>query len=197
MAIHYRIYSGDNSGGPVDYASPVATVAGTSWTTPPLPPGSRTRFAVRSFDTITGHEDKNIDAMITVAVDATGGDATNQPAAPSGLSATVSGPGQVRVRWSYLPTPGRPDPDGFRVYRTAGPAVDWSAAPAAIVAFTAMVRDYSTLMAGLVAGTTYAIGVRSALAGVVNPAGLSAAYAVPAPIGKVSGLSASLTNMES
>lgn len=196
MTIQYNIYKGDNSGGPVDYGSVVATVAGTSWTSSALPVESRTRFGVRAFDTETGLEDKNLDATITVVVDASGADASREPGSPSGLSAVVSGSGSARIRWAYLETPGKPDPDGFNIYANIGDTVNWDAAPVQVVTFTPMARDFSAILSGLAAGSTHAIGVRSSLAGVRNPAGVATSYVVPAAIGAVSGLAISTTNQE-
>jgi len=97
----YHVYAGDGAGGPVDYATPLATVAGTTWASPPLAMPSDNKFAVRAFDDVTGLEESNVDAQVRIRVDAAGNDISGLPNAPLGLAARPTANGGARVTWAY------------------------------------------------------------------------------------------------
>jgi hypothetical protein len=67
------------------------------------------------------------------------------------------------VRWVFLPDPARPAPDGFNVYATPGPSVDYAAGPVLVILHVAGARDYRATLAGLTGGVSYSIGVRATI----------------------------------
>lgn len=160
MAIEYDIFSGDHADGPIDYATPVATVTGTTWAGPALPPGSTTRFAVRARDTASGLSELNTDAVVTIAVDASGADLAGLPAAPVGLLVTAIAAGALRVEWTWPYVRG-PVPTGFRVYGDAGTGTVDYATVLADVAYGGPLAPGRATLAGLVDGTTYRLAVRA------------------------------------
>jgi hypothetical protein len=160
VAISYHVYANDMAGGSIDYGSPVATVVGTTWATPPIPLGSDARYAVRAFDTVSGLIDQNVDAAVRILTDpTTGADVTARPNPPIGLSVLPTANGGVTIRWTYNPG-GATAPQSFDVYLTAGTAVDWTAPPATSVPYVPGQPAYSANLTGLTGGTTYAVGVR-------------------------------------
>jgi hypothetical protein len=159
MATNYRIYSGGMSGGPVDYSTPVATVSGLSWVTPALPANAIVTYAVRAFDTVSGLEEPNIDARVTIRVNASQADVTGLPNAPTGLTATPAAGATARVAWQYNPGGQGGAPTGFRVYRGT-PAVDYGTV-AATVPYSAGVAAYVATLSGLVDGSIYTVAVRA------------------------------------
>lgn len=160
MPVSYHIYSNNGIGGPIDYSTPVATASGTTWTGPALSPGAVASYAVRAFDTISGLEESNTDATVTIMLDASGNDVTAVPMAPAGLSASPRAGGVVRVSWSYPSTGRVRRPAGFRVY-AGTPAVAYSA-PAAVIPYDGpgSLHHFADL-SGLTPGTTYAVAVRA------------------------------------
>ena len=69
----YNIYSNAGSG-PINYNTPIATVYSFSWTSPPLAHPDTWRFGVRAFNNYG--EEKNLDAAVTIILDACGNDIT-------------------------------------------------------------------------------------------------------------------------
>src|SRR4051794_34445716 len=116
MSISYHVYSNSGVGDPVNYASVVATVSGLSWATPALAASSNWTYAVRAFDTVNGLEEQNVDARVTIRVNASQADVTGLPNAPTGLTATPAAGATARVAWQYLPGGQGGAPIGFRVY---------------------------------------------------------------------------------
>jgi hypothetical protein len=160
MATNYRIYSGGMSGGPVDYSTPVATVSGLSWATPALPANAVVTYAVRAFDTVSGLEEPNVDARVTIRVNAAQADITGLPNAPTGLTATPAAGATARVAWQYNPGGQGGVPTGFRVY-VGTPTPNYGAV-AATVPYAAGKSAYLSTLAGpLVDGSIYQVGVRS------------------------------------
>jgi hypothetical protein len=159
--IGYHVYANTGIGDPINYASPVATVWDTTYASPPLSSAGAWQYDVRAFDSITGLEEQNIDS-ITINVDASGNDVTNTPAAPVSLSVLARAGGSIRVDWAY-PNTGQPAvrPTGFHVYVGSGGSPDYSNPVATVVAGTALLGQYTTLLTGLSNGITYQVGVRA------------------------------------
>jgi hypothetical protein len=156
---NYRVYSNDGAGGPVDYTSVVATVSGLSWTTPALAASSNWTYAVRAFDTVSGLEEQNVDARVTIRVDAAQADVTGLPNAPTGLTATPGAGATARVAWRYHPGGQGGAPAGFRVH-VGTPTPDYGAV-AAIVPYSAGRSAYLATLPGLTDGLSYQVAVRS------------------------------------
>lgn len=161
MATQYRIYDNDGAGGPIDYSSPAATVSGTTWLSPTLSAGGHYRFAVRTYDTVSGLEDDNGDAVVEIRLNASGDDVTAVPTAPVTLDARAKAGGTAEVGWTWLPRPGESAPTGYKVWVTSGTSVNYAAAASATVAHVGVGSRHSASVSGLTDGTTYAIGVRA------------------------------------
>jgi hypothetical protein len=160
MPIIYRIYSNHGTGGPVDYSTPVATTAGITYVTDPLPPASDSTFVVRAFDTITNLEEANTEARVQVVVGADGQDLSDLPKAPHALSISPTFGGGCRVSWAFAPAGTNGLPVGFYVYLTKGQiAVD--STPTATVPFVAGRIGYSYTLPGPFSPATYSASVRS------------------------------------
>lgn len=193
MSASYHVYGNTGSGGPVDYSTPLAAVAGTSWPTPPLAPGSSWRFAVRAFDPSGGLEEVNVDAAVSITLDAGGHDATDRPIAPLLVTATAVAGGGVRVDWHYPVAAARAAwrPTGFRVY--VGTPSAGFATPAATTPY-APAANFRATLSGLTAGSNYAVVVRayngSGEEGNTNAASVTPAASGPSP---VVGLAATVT----
>ena len=161
MATQYHVYANDHAGGPIDYGTPVATVAGLIWTSGTLSAGSDSLYAVRAFDTVSTLEESNVDAVARLVLDASRVDITNRPGTPKDLTARPTAGGGCRVTWSYSPIAGGAAPTSFKVWNTVGTSVNYAAAPAATVPYSAGQVLYHADLAGLSDGTQYAIGVRA------------------------------------
>jgi hypothetical protein len=161
MSISYHVYKNDGAGGPIDYTTVVATTAGLSYVTAALAMGSSNTFGVRAFDTVTGYEELNTDARVTINVSATGADVTNVPPAPAALTAFAGPGGTATVRWkaSVMTLPAGKRPTGFHVYMGT-PAVSY-ASPVATVAYVANLAVYSANLSGLADEAVYQIAVRA------------------------------------
>ena len=169
--IRYHVYAGDTAGGPIDYSAPVATVDGTTWTGPAVAPGSARRFGVRAFDAATGLEERNLDAAVTVARDATGVDTGRLPPAPGVLMATPVAGGKVRLDWAWIAPMGTLA-DRFDL------VADGSATPFATI-YGGMSGRYSAT-AIMPPGTAF-IGVVAVVNGVASRPANVAAPAIAAP----------------
>jgi hypothetical protein len=155
----YHVYANTGVGDPINYLTPVATVAGTSWTSSTLAAPGTWSFAVRAFD--TDGEEQNLDCAVTIVLDANGNDITNRPAPPVGLRALATASGGIRVEWGYPSTTGPKAPTGFHVYLGTGSSPTY-AAPVATVAFnTGIFSAFVANLSGLADGISYAIGVRA------------------------------------
>ncbi len=159
MSIAYHIYVGSSSGGPVNYAAPVAIVSALTWTSAPLAFGSDTTFAVRAYDTATLLEDRNIDARMRVVTGPAGEDHTGLPNAPSLLAVSPAVAGSMFVSWRYNGGGQGARPTGFRVY-AGTPAVGY-VTPVATVAYRDDRTPYRATLTGLADATQYAFAVRS------------------------------------
>lgn len=160
MSVQYHIYANTGAGDPINYASPIGTTSSLTFQPPALNPSSTYKFGVRSFDTVTGYEDKNVDAVVTIVTDASGHDITGRPAAPQALTATAAKGATIRLDWAYaFPSGTVPAPTGFHVYIGTGGTPNYGSI-AATVAYTGLMH-YQTTLSGLTSGATYTIGVRA------------------------------------
>lgn len=164
--MRYNIYRGGPAGEPVDWGLAVAQETTLAYVTDPIAPGEARIYAVRALDEATGQEETGTAARVYVARDAAGNDASNPPGGPMGLAASPGPEGAVAVAWSYAGNPQRPDPTSWSIWATPGTTVDYAAAPAATVPFSSALRSYRTIVAGLVDGQPYAVGVRGILSGI-------------------------------
>lgn len=151
---------GNGGTGLVDYSTPLATTALLTWATPALTTGDWV-FAVRAFDTVSGLEESNVDATVTIRIDAGLADVTAIPTAPVGLAAVATAGGEARVSWT-CPAGGN-RPTGFHVYKGTGGVPNYAsiAATATAVPRTTGLTRYSAILTGLADGTEYTIGVRA------------------------------------
>jgi hypothetical protein len=191
----YHVYGNGGTGGPIDYSAPIATVAGTTWSSPALAPGSSWAFGVRAFDDATGLEESNVDAALTIALDGSGAELGARPIAPVLLTARATASGGVRVGWCYPLSAARRArrPTGFRVYAGTGGVPDYST-PLATVPYTVSSHFRADLY-GLTPGTPYMIGVR-AFGAAGEEANTSTALVTPSATGPdpVVGLTSTATS---
>lgn len=158
MAVVYRIYKGDASGGAVDYTTIVATVSGLTYAAAALALGSTTRFAVRAYDNVALVEDDGVDAEVMIIVDGSGADATNTPKPVNVLRARAVANAAIVVEWiPDDPEPSR-QPTGFKVYGGT-PSISY-ASPLATVAHSGRGRVHRATISGLTSGAEYQIAVR-------------------------------------
>jgi hypothetical protein len=163
-ALAYHVYANTGAGDPINYATPIATVSGTTWTSGTLAAPGTWSFGVRAFD--GNGEEQNLDCAVVIVLDANGNDITNRPMPPVGLRGFATSNASIRVEWYYPPTCGPKAPTGFNVYCTAGPSVSYSN-PAATVPFNSGIcNSFVANLPSLSNGTTYSIGVRAC-----NPSG--------------------------
>jgi hypothetical protein len=164
MSTGYHIYANTGAGDPINYASPVATItspATMTWSSSALTHPGTWSFGVRAFDTVSGLEEQNLDCSVTIALDASGHDITNQPPAPVGLRAFATAGGTIRVEWTSPPTSAAQQPQGFYIYFGTGGTPNYASAAATALFAAATANTFATNLAGLTDGTTYTIGVRA------------------------------------
>jgi hypothetical protein len=174
MAIVYDIYKGNSSGGQPDYsASPYASgITALTWTdSAALADNTETVYGVRARDTVSGLNDGNTDAQVTIPVGASGQDLGGLPYAPAGLSATPGSGGTALVQWVYAATNRDNLPTGFHVYFwQSGDSPNYTT-PAETVAYGLSglpfalnvpgTPTYSASLAGLSDGVSYVVAVRA------------------------------------
>jgi hypothetical protein len=161
MATAYRIYQNDFSGGPIDYATVVDDTASLTYAAAPIPVNSDVSFAVRAYDTVSGLEERNTDAVVRIVTDAAGINRANTPASPTGLTVTATAGGTAKVEWSYPPGVPSKRPSGFRVWFVASPGpINYAATPDAVADFMGPGAHRATL-SGLTDGVDYLVGVRA------------------------------------
>lgn len=160
MTLRYRIYKGDDAGGPVDYAAPVATVGAPPFAVADLAAGQSRRYGVRPYDDVSGLESATTAAEVTLTRAASGADGSDPPGGPVGVLVAPLASGRARVSWSYLRSPGRPDPEEFAIWATPGTAVDFTPAAAVLTVPAAENRmHYHAIVDSLPPGSV-AFGVR-------------------------------------
>jgi hypothetical protein len=133
VGVAYRVYSNTGAGDPINYGSPIATVATPGFLTPALTYPGTWSFGVRAVDLGSGLEEQNVDAAVTVILDGGGNDITNQPLPPTGPRAFALAGGSIRVEWGYPPTTPAREPTGFHIYVTSPMPVGGPLRPASII----------------------------------------------------------------
>lgn len=181
--ISYRIFANDGAGGPVNYASPIATVSGLTYTGSALAHGSNTILAVRSYDSANSIDDMNMHVRQTILINSSGVNVTSVPTSPVGVTARTRAGGQAAVEWMFSPL-SAPIPTGFHVYMNSGSTVNFSLSPVATVPWAQRRRTYGAVLSGLSDGVTYAFGVRAynSIADDGNTVSTTAIGAVNAPL---------------
>jgi hypothetical protein len=155
----YRIYGNGGGGGPIDYSTPLATTASLTWTSGALAAGSRWRFAVRAFDTTSGLEETNVDAVVLLDLDAARRDVTSLPSPPEHLTVDPAAGGAV-VHWSYPFTAAATRPTGFRIY-AGSPTPDYGTVLTTVAYYRSPIAVFRATLTGLTPGVTYRVGVRA------------------------------------
>lgn len=156
MATNYRIFINDGLGGPIDYGTVHATTAALTWPSAPLTAGTW-RFGVRAFDTVSGMEEANVDAVVEIVIDASLEDHSAVPRPPIALSAVATANGGCHLVWAY-PRGSDTLPAGFHVY-LGSPTPDYLTPVETVTATGA--TQYAVDLTGLTDGITYQIGVRA------------------------------------
>ncbi len=160
MAVQYHVYANSGRGDPIDYQHPVDTTAMTTFTSWGLRFPGIWKFAVRAFDVLTGLEEQNLDAQVTITLGADGSDVSSIPDPPVGLLVLAVAGGKIRVEWGY-PTIHGGNPTGFHVYLGSGGSPNYAAPAGTVTALDGIFPRYSTLITGLTTGITYSVGVRA------------------------------------
>jgi hypothetical protein len=158
--VAYNIYGNDGSGGPIDYSTPIATTTETSWSSASLATPGSWKFSVRAVRVADGLEEQNLDAAITLDLDASAADVSSRPLPPNGLRAIPRPKGVVRVEWGYHLVERARTPSGFHVYAGIGGSLDYGS-PVATVPFVLGRISYLAELNGLNAGEIYTVGVRA------------------------------------
>jgi hypothetical protein len=158
----YYIYSNTGIADPINYNTPIETIFGfstTTWTTSALAYPGIWRFGVRAFND-AGIEE-NLDAAVTIVLDASGADITNRPKAPTALRALPRAGGTIRVEWAYNTISPSPVPTGFHVYKGTTGSPDYGTIAATVSFQAAIAGSFMADLPGLTDGTVYTIGVRA------------------------------------
>jgi hypothetical protein len=157
----YHVYRNTCAGDPINYASPIATVATFSYLTSALTFPGTWSFGVRAFDLGSGLEEQNVDAAVTIILDASGNDITNQPCPPTGMRAFALAGGSIRVEWTYASANRATLPTGFQVYIGTGGTPNYATPAATVLYASAIANTFVANLNGLTNGTTHTIGVRA------------------------------------
>ena len=158
MAIHYHVYTNDGAGGPVDYSAPIASTSALSFETGTLPAPSDYRFAVRAYDTESGYEEANTDAIARIVLDGLGRDVGSRPVAPHALTAKATVAGGFRAAWAHRTPAGRVEPTRFLVSIAPASAPTMSTRIGS-VEFRKGQAGYSFQGSGLLDQTQYVLSV--------------------------------------
>jgi hypothetical protein len=162
------VYANSGTGDPIDYDVAISSTANLFFVTTPLAVPGVWRFGVRAYSLVTELEEQNLDAAVTIVLNAGGVDISQQPKAPTSLRAHATAGGAIRVEWSYNTLNPIPVPTGFHVYLGTG-TPDYTS-PAATVSFTSSVGgSYYVDLPDQTDGVTYAIGVRAYNAAAEEP----------------------------
>jgi hypothetical protein len=192
--LHYLVYVNDGLGGPIDYSAPIAHTCSTSWSPPPLPPGTWS-YGIRASNPFGIEE--NLDCALSIVIGPDGQDWTCLPPPPVGLRA-IPGPGaSLLACWTAgtLPAGDPRAPTGFTVHiAPLGEPLDYLNPVATVDAAAALQGISTAAITGLVDRTTYSLGVRAvnAVGTELNTNTVTATARGSGP-GPVIGLTANLT----
>ena len=157
----YRVYS--NSGlGPVDYASPLATLSSNArhWGRTGLSYPADWRFVVRTFNS-TGSE-LNLDRAASVSLDEDGQAEPLRPNRPMSLSAKAAEGGKVELSFAHDNTDEAATTTHFHVYHDdASGTVDYETVVAEITRAQGGLVHHVYLSTALSPGETYRFAVRA------------------------------------
>ena len=156
----YHVYANTGAGDPINYATPIATVSGTAWTSGTLAAPGTWSFGVRAFD--GNGEEQNLDCAVVIVLDGNGNDITNRPMPPVGLRAFATAervdPGRMVLSADRRPK----GADGVQRLLHRRPRRELLQAPAATVPFNiGIFNSFVANLTSLSGGTTYSIGVRA------------------------------------
>jgi hypothetical protein len=157
----YAVYGNAGLDDPIDYATPLAVLGATTWTSAALAVPGSYRFGVRARDAISGLEEENLDAAITLVLDAQGNDTTLVPPAPVGVRGFALAAGAIRVEWSCPCLDPRRAPDGFHVYLGPGAPADGAPPAATVPASDGTAGTHAVTLDGLTDRVAYGINVRA------------------------------------
>lgn len=160
MTIAYKIYGNDGAGGPVNDTTPLSTTTELTYALGPVPPSSDNIFLVRAFDTTTGLEEANTEAVVRLVIGSDGRDLTLLPNPPHAISVSDARDGGCRISWAYSPDWSSGFPSGFNVYMSAGNTIEVTSVSAS-VPYVSGVVGYSCLLPGPLSQATYTVLVRS------------------------------------
>jgi hypothetical protein len=160
-ALFYHVYGNLGQGGQIDYTTPIALVAGHTWTSTTVTVPGQYKLGVRAFDPITGLEDQNIDAAIDLVIDAQGNDVTDVPPSPVGLRAFPVAGGKLRVEWTCPCGSTWRQPTGFHVYLSSGSSLDYSQPASTVLWSSSRSGSFSSDVSSLRDGMVYTVAVRS------------------------------------
>jgi hypothetical protein len=157
----YHVYANSGIGDPINYRSPIASLTTPGFQTSALSHPGTWSFGVRAFDQGSGLEEQNLDCGVTLILDSSGNDITNQPPPPLAIRAYAKAGGAIQVEWTYpLSTP-LSTPTGFHVYIGAGTTPNYTT-PAATVPYNRMAANtFVQVISGLGDGVSYSVGVRA------------------------------------
>ena len=157
--LQYHVYANSGIGDPIDYGDPIATTGLLTWTSSALAHPGVWRFGVRAFNAFG--EELNLDASVTIILNAAGIDITNLPVAPTNLRAFATANGGIRVEWTQPPVTGLKAPTGFHVYWGTGGTPNYSAIKATVLAGSAIAGSFVANLSGLMNAIAYTFGVRA------------------------------------
>ncbi len=160
MAIGYHIYGNNGAGGPVNDSTPIGTTSSLTIVLGPFAPSTDNTFLVRAYDTTTGLEEANTEALVRLMIGPDGHDKEGLPNPPHALTVSDAQNGGCRITWAYAPDWESGVPSGFNVYMSAGHVVDTTSV-SAVVIYSSGVVGYSCLLPGPFSWTTYTVLVRS------------------------------------
>ncbi len=107
---------------------------------------------------MSGLEEQNVDCAVTITLNASRADVTNQPPAPLALSARATAGGGAVLDWVYAPPSAANAPTGFHVY--VGVGAPSFGSPVATVPYAGQ-RAFQATLSGLTGGSIYAVAVRA------------------------------------
>jgi len=160
MRILYRVYWNGGGGGPIDYATPIATTSEVVFTPGPLGMPSDNLFAVRAFDADSGIEEENTDNILRIVLDSQGRDITRRPRKPYALFAREISPGSCKVSWVYHEVGQLGSPSHFLISIQADDAPD-SDPISSMAPYLRGVAYYAKEFEGLCEGRSYTLRVIS------------------------------------
>lgn len=160
IGIRYHVYGNSGTNDPIDYSVALVSTDGLTWTSGPLAHPGVWKFGVRAFSVGDNLEERNIDAVVTIQLDATGIDITKLPAPLLNLTGHASKNGSIILDWTYQLRNALKRPTGFHVYQGSGGPPNYSA-PVKVVPYAQGLTWFTATITGLTDGVSYTFGVRA------------------------------------